>query len=130
DRVLLPPARIKDTTPAPAPMATVRAGPAGMELELARTRRAQRSQGPAERLEQLLFHLPIGIAVINRRYDVQSINAMARRLLGIHLSAIGDDFVHLAHQVPSAALRGAIDAAFRGESSTGLYEVSLVETVP
>jgi two-component system, chemotaxis family, CheB/CheR fusion protein len=70
-------------------------------------------RGGAERLEGLLMQLPVGVVLVDRRYDVQSINTAARRLLGIHASAIGDDFVHLAQSVPSATLREAIEAALR-----------------
>ena len=68
-----------------------------------------------ERAEGLLFRLPVGIAVVDRRYDVVTINAVARRACGIHGAAIGEDFVHLAPGVDPAALRAAIDAAFRGQ---------------
>jgi two-component system CheB/CheR fusion protein len=54
---------------------------------------------------------------VDRRYDIQTINNAARRLLGIHSAAIGEDVVHLVRTVPSAALRTALDAALRSEPS-------------
>jgi two-component system CheB/CheR fusion protein len=60
---------------------------------------------------------------VDRHYDIQSINNAARRLLGIHGSAIGEDFVHLAEGLRSAELRQAIDQAFRGEDSTMVWRV-------
>ncbi len=61
----------------------------------------------------LLAKASWGVVVVDRRYDVQSSNPAARRLLGIYQDAVGEDIVHLARGVPSAPLRAAIDAAFR-----------------
>lgn len=61
----------------------------------------------------LLMGLPIGIVVVDRRYDVQAINGMAREFLGIHSPAIGDDLIHLVENVSTEGLKAAIDAAFR-----------------
>jgi two-component system CheB/CheR fusion protein len=61
---------------------------------------------------------------VDRRYDVHVINGAARRLLGIHSSAMGEDFVHLAQAVPSAELRELIDRVFRGEADAASGEAS------
>ncbi|HEX5548433.1 MAG TPA: CheR family methyltransferase, partial [Ktedonobacterales bacterium] len=69
-----------------------------------------------ETLGNLVFSLPIGVVVVDRRYDVQSINRAAYDLLGIERSAIGEDLLHLADHVDTRALRQLIDTTLRGES--------------
>ena len=71
----------------------------------------------ADRGEELLLRLPVGVAVVDRRYDILRINNAARRLLGIHGEALGEDLVHLARGVPAQELRAAIDAALAGEEA-------------
>jgi two-component system CheB/CheR fusion protein len=63
------------------------------------------------RAEELIRQLPVGIATVNRHYDVETINGVARELLGVHGIAIGQDLIHLAQQVPPTLLRQAIEAA-------------------
>jgi two-component system, chemotaxis family, CheB/CheR fusion protein len=75
--------------------------------------------------ENLLLTLPVGVVVVDQRYDIQIINSAARRLLGIHTSALGEDFVHLAQHVPHRPLRTAIDHAIRDTVATTLDEVEL-----
>src|SRR5207248_11509802 len=55
------------------------------------------------------------MVVVDRRYDIQTLNTAARRLLGLHGVAIGEDLIHirLLRGVPAADLRAAIDLAFR-----------------
>lgn len=72
--------------------------------------------------------LPFGLAVIDRRYDIRSIDLPARRLLGIHGIAIGEDFIHLAQRVPSSALRSAIDTVFRNGEPSALEPVMTTDT--
>jgi two-component system CheB/CheR fusion protein len=59
--------------------------------------------------------LPIGYVIVNRQYDVLYMNGAARSLLDIRSVGIGEDLVHLSRSIGPAALREAIDAAFRGE---------------
>ena len=97
ERVLIPPTRIRDSAPLPLPAPTPLRRASWAETAGG----AQPRRGPARRrrasaAESLLLHLPVGVVVVDRRYDIQSINAAARRLLGIHGTAIGEDFVHLA----------------------------------
>ncbi|MGI8586984.1 MAG: chemotaxis protein CheB [Chloroflexia bacterium] len=73
--------------------------------------------------DTLLLQLPIGVVVVDRRYDIQEINSAARRLLSIHSAALGEDFVHLAGYLSSPALRGAIDSTFQTATPTVLAEV-------
>lgn len=63
--------------------------------------------------ENLLNALPVGVVVVDRRYDVQAINAAARRLLSIRGAAIGEDLLHAVHGIPYDEVRDAIDASFR-----------------
>ena len=79
-----------------------------------------RTRAAADRLEGLLMQLPVGVVVVDRRYDVQLINPAARQMLGIHAPALGDDFVHLAQSIPSSLLRAAIDRALRNESGESI----------
>ncbi len=60
----------------------------------------------------MLLILPVGVVVIDQNYDIQSINAAARRLLGSHSAAIDRDFLHLLQHIPIPPLRRAIDEAF------------------
>ncbi len=75
--------------------------------------------------ENLLFNLPVGVVVVDRRYDIQEINNAARRLLGIHTVAIGEDLLHLAQKVPNKAFRSAIDKALRENTMAKLNEVQV-----
>ncbi len=68
-----------------------------------------------ERLGALVLGLPLGVLVVDRHYDIQVINTAACELLGIYRPAIGEDILHLVEGVPMAALRTALDAAFRPE---------------
>ncbi|HEY8323579.1 MAG TPA: chemotaxis protein CheB, partial [Ktedonobacterales bacterium] len=74
---------------------------------------AGRPRTSFERLGDAVLSLPVGIAIIDRRYDVLTINPAALRLLGIHRSAVGGDLLHLAEDVPQKLLRRIIDAGFR-----------------
>jgi len=105
ERVLIPPVRLRDSTPP----VTVRAAPErstpGTELSLWRPWAIPvRGRAAGDKAQQVLRQLPQGVVVVDRRYDIQSINSAARRLLAIHSSAIGEDFVHLAQSVPSTPL--------------------------
>lgn len=80
--------------------------------------------------ERLLLHLPFGVVVVNRRYDIESINTAARNLLSIHTRGIGEDLVHLARALPSPEFRSLIDAALRGERRTQRFEVSALPGDP
>ncbi len=75
--------------------------------------------------ENLLQNLPVGVVVVDRRYDIQEINNAARRLLGIHTPVIGEDFVHLAQHISPGVLRAAIDRTIRENVVTSLNEVQV-----
>lgn len=88
------------------------------DLEGLVTRRTTPPQTPPalrDHAETLLLHLPVGVVVVDRSYDISVINAGARRLLGIHAGALGQDLIHLAHALPSEELRNSIDRALAGD---------------
>ncbi|WP_437747789.1 CheR family methyltransferase [Sorangium sp. So ce1504] len=108
ERILVPPAPS-------VPPALPRRAPRGRSQPM--TMRPLREQ-PRVRLsvDLLLSSFRQGIVVIDSRYDILEINFAARHLLGIHGTALGQDFVHLAQVIPHRPLLDAIDAAFRGEA--------------
>lgn len=123
-RPALPPARL----PA-GPPASVTRRPAAMEVALQQAERETRdAQLVGGRAEDLVRRLPVGVAVVDRRYDLEQINGVARELLGVHGLAIGQDLIHLAQRVPSTQLRNAIDAVAHGEPARRLPDIVTVET--
>ncbi|HLG73525.1 MAG TPA: chemotaxis protein CheB [Chloroflexota bacterium] len=123
DRMLIPPARMTERPATPPRTALGRRLPSGREL----SRPEARPQGrqSSDRLAEDVFRLSLGLVVVDAQYDVQHINEAARQLLGIHTSAVGDDFVHLAQAVPARQLRSAIDGTFRDRSVSTLPEVEI-----
>src|SRR5581483_5022673 len=86
ERVLIPPARIRDTAPL-VPMRLITGGRQSDGARLAAPRGPREVERPrtgSERAEHVLLRLPEGVIVVDRRYDIQSINSAARRLLAIH----------------------------------------------
>jgi two-component system CheB/CheR fusion protein len=67
---------------------------------------------PRERFAEQILGLPMGVVVVDRNYDVLTINSAAYTLLDIYRPAIGKDFLHLAERVPTKPLRAAIDQLF------------------
>jgi two-component system CheB/CheR fusion protein len=131
DRVLIPTAEIRTTIPWSDLASSARTDLARLEMRSPRAPGAVRSAHTrGETAEQLLLDLPIGVVVVDRRYDVQAINAAARRLLSVHSTAIGEDLVHLARRVPADRLRSLIDQAFGGSSTSDRIEVRPVEAPP
>ncbi|MFL5755162.1 MAG: CheR family methyltransferase [Chloroflexota bacterium] len=119
ERVLIPPARIYDTTPvAPG----VRLPTSRRDHDPGWTSPANRGvREPArtsvlDRQDQVLLRLPVGVVVVNRDYDIVLLNAAARRLLGVHRPAIGADLIHLIQHIATDELRASIDAALAGEA--------------
>jgi len=74
-----------------------------------------------------LLNTPLGLVVVDRRYDIQAINVAARRQLNIHGPAIGDDLIHLTTILPADAMRAAIDGALRDGTPTSLDEVATTD---
>jgi two-component system CheB/CheR fusion protein len=115
ERFLIPPSIPMSHTPVPrvrpdggrrTPRSHTRPEP---QFEMWRTRVAE---------EGLLGQLPVGVVLVNRRYDIQTINLAARRLLSIPGAAVGEDLLHLLQNVPYTEVRRSIDTALRdGEDS-------------
>lgn len=123
DRVLLPPAQVLPTqTQPPQRMSLWRQHHASIQPVRVANDDVQRARNSTERM---VLMLPVGVVVIDRRYDIQSINNAARHLLSIHGTAVGDDVIHLAYGLPSTNLREAIDHAFSSAEPTALDEVAV-----
>ncbi|HVA24422.1 MAG TPA: CheR family methyltransferase [Chloroflexota bacterium] len=112
--------RVGDVVPPPTgrlitSFSAARAAPrpaGGAALDRMRDQRdAARTSGEAG--SQRLQSLPIGVAVVDRRYIIQSISTAALDLLGIRTPAAGEDIIHLAGILPQGVMRATIDAAFR-----------------
>jgi two-component system, chemotaxis family, CheB/CheR fusion protein len=122
DRVLIPPTRIRDSAPGPQLRPTPPRRSTWADATLSRAR-VTRPVTAAEKADALLLRLPVGIVVVDRRYDIQSINAAARRMLAIHGPAVGEDVVHLLPAAVAEETRNAIDAAVRGEVGGAVVSV-------
>jgi two-component system, chemotaxis family, CheB/CheR fusion protein len=120
----IPPALMQSPTPVPnaahAPALHARSAP--LSRDLSRDSQPEQSGEGARRnrarerqiIEHLVLGLPVGAVVVDKRYDVQLINATARQLLSIHSLATGEDLLHLIQSESAyTALRSAIDDAFR-----------------
>ncbi len=68
--------------------------------------------------------------MVDRRYDIQTINAAARRLLSIRGAAVGEDLLHALQETrPTRRYANAIDVAFRdGIATTGEFSVEEAAT--
>jgi two-component system CheB/CheR fusion protein len=108
------------------PLAPARS-PVG-SLRLLSPQEKPRIRTSMESLGSLIFNLPIGIVVVDRRYDVQTINRTAYDLLGIERSAIGEDLLHLADRVDTKALRQVIDMTLRGEGLNPVERIVAMES--
>ncbi len=83
-----------------------------------------RQERAARTVDDLLDQLPVGVVVVDRRYDIRAITSAARHLLSIRGVAVGEDLLHAVHGIPYTEVRNAIDAAFRdGTSTTGEFSV-------
>ncbi len=122
ERLLIPPP-LEAGTPHAQAHNTVRWQRQGIVSELSRVQ--QQLQHSRSTNETLLLNLPVGVVVINQQYDIQEINTTARRLLGIYSPAIGQDFVHLAQNLPARKLLQAINQMFEENQSVPLDEVAI-----
>lgn len=78
--------------------------------------------------ETMLRYLTAGIVIIDRNYRIITINAAARRLLGIRDLAYDQDFLHTVRGMPYHDVRTAIDLAFREHTTTTLEDLELDQT--
>jgi two-component system CheB/CheR fusion protein len=131
ERAMVAPVGIRDATPggvssesaprlrsqsAPSILASLGRGPA---------RDLAQSRAGSLRGERLLLEIPVGIAIVNQQYDVQHINTEARRLFGIHTSALNEDLIHQIRHFDALALRDAVDAAGRSHELTQVVLTTL-----
>ncbi|HEY1680201.1 MAG TPA: CheR family methyltransferase [Candidatus Tumulicola sp.] len=79
-----------------------------------------------DRLGAFLFESAFGVVVVDRNYDIATINQAARSMLGIHGQGIGEDLVHSAN-VPSSDIKGALDAAFRNETTGSQRQIEITD---
>jgi two-component system CheB/CheR fusion protein len=86
------------------------------ETEIAQLRRIN---------ETMLRYTNVAIVIIDRMYRIMTINAAARRLLGIRDIAYDQDFLHTIRGLPYQEVRGAIDTAFREHSTITVQDLEL-----
>ena len=118
ERFLIPPVSASDPVPLPGggdygvhpPAAAGISQGSGARREAQQQREAHDTRSARE---EILLRLPIGMVTVDRRYDIRSVNAAARRLLSISDPAVGEDLLHLVRGAHYTELRSAIDAAFR-----------------
>ena len=78
--------------------------------------------------ETILRSLTSGVVIIDRNYRIVTINAAARRMLGIREIAYDHDFLHSAKGMPYQDVRNAIDLAFREHTTNTLKEIEFGQT--
>lgn len=88
------------------------------ELDIAQLRRLN---------ETMLRHTDAAVVIIDRQYRILTINAAARRLLGIRDLGYDQDFLHTVRGMPYQEVRQAIDTCFRERSTMHLQELQLDE---
>ncbi len=125
DRILMPLARFPTPkTPPPQHLVKIRRTTNGIES-------GQRQKEVMQRVrninESVLLHLPVGLVLVDRHYDIQGINSAARGHLTIHGTAVGEDLIHLIQNAPSQRLRAAIDLAFRTGAQGSIEEFPIEE---
>jgi len=106
--------------PVPAPAVTSALNLTQAELEINQLRRIN---------ETMLRYTAVAVIIIDRRYRILTLNAAARRLLGIREIAYDQDFLHTVRGLPYQEMRTGIDTAFREHSTQTLNEVELDPTV-
>lgn len=90
------------------------------ELEITQLRRLN---------ETILRYTNVAVVIIDRLYRIMTINAQARRLLGIHDIAYDQDFLHTVRGLPYQEVRQAIDTAFREHATITIGELKLDEAI-
>ena len=92
------------------------------------------AQGPEQQVEigqlrrfneLVLRSIPVGVAVIDRSYQIVTINGAARRILEIREVAHEQDFLHTARALPYQQVRTAIDTVFRERTTATLPEIEI-----
>lgn len=109
------------------PLMPSRARAAGRRAPAQPTPDQRRVPTSHDTLGAYLLNTPLGLVVVDQRYDIHAINVAARRQLNIHGPAIGDDLIHLTTILPADAMRAAIDGALRDGTPTSLDEVATTD---
>lgn len=89
------------------------------DIEIAQLRRIN---------ETMLRYTSVAVVLIDRQYRILTINAAARRLLGVRDIAYDQDFLHTVRGMPYQEVRRAIDTCFREHSTMNLPEMELDQT--
>ena len=79
--------------------------------------------------ETMFRYTNVAVVIIDRLYRIMTINATARRLLGIRDIAYDQDFLHTVRGLPYQEVRQAIDTAFREHSTITVGELELDQAV-
>jgi len=79
--------------------------------------------------ETVLRYVNLAVVIIDRAYRIVTINASARRMLGIRDIAYDQDFLHTVRGMPYHEIRKAIDNAFNERSAMNLAEIELDHAV-
>lgn len=125
ERLFIPaPKSFIDGAPMPPERPTVRRNSLRTSV-LPRHSEAPARWSVTERLGSFLYDSPIGVVIVDRNYDIMTINQAARSMLAIHGQAVGDDLIHLASGLPNGSLKSALDAAFRGQASARPMELEV-----
>jgi two-component system CheB/CheR fusion protein len=75
--------------------------------------------------ETILRYTTVAVVIIDRSYRILTINAAARRLLGVRDLAYDQDFLHTVRGVPYQEVRKAIDTAFHEHATMNLSDLEL-----
>jgi two-component system CheB/CheR fusion protein len=75
--------------------------------------------------EQVLRYVTTGVVLVDRSYRILSVNASARRLLGVRDIITEQDFLHTVRSLPYAEVRNAIDRVFREKASHVVADIEL-----
>jgi two-component system CheB/CheR fusion protein len=126
-RLLIPTALAWDA----APLRVARGQQSERHTRISRvSKEAATARAASQVASRLLHDLPVGVVVVDQRYDIQLINRVARSLLGVHTPALGEDLLHLIDrlQIPFGVVRRAIDQAIATESPSTIDGLQMIET--
>jgi two-component system CheB/CheR fusion protein len=124
ERFLMPSVSTSDLTPLPRRQFSNMRSPGQPASARVRSMEAREKHNVRD---EFLTRFPVGVVVIDRKYDIQYINAMARNLLSITDPAVGEDFLHMVQGAHYAELRSAIDITFREGRPTTVTGFSIEE---
>jgi two-component system, chemotaxis family, CheB/CheR fusion protein len=128
-RIPVPIGPVREPSPVTLfPVLPMRARAPSMSQRRRPVSEGQKSPANGARADAILARLPVGVIVVDRKYDVLTINSVARRLLGVYGPALGEDLIHQARHIPSHVLRAVVDAALQGEATTTVVDIEAKDT--